>query len=263
MLGVITIEDRMGEEGRGAPQRIGNRFSDGCIDRIDGERRIGIVEAMPDLRDIFASRRLVERDAYVLIADLAKVDLMQKPVIVDGLRSRPGLDQQRVEEARHQHLKTEPAQAFGHDARHPVNASRDPAKAFRPVIDRVHRGDHREQHLRGADVRRRLLATNVLLARLQREAVRMAAVGIDRRADEPARHRPLELVPGREECRVRSAVAHRHAEALRVADDDIGAPFARRRQQRQCEEIGRHAEKCVFCVNGIGDRAHVVDQSGR
>ena len=263
VFGVMAIEDRMGEEGRGTPQRDGNRVSDGCIDRIDGESRIRVAEAMPDLRDIFASRRLVERDAYELIADLAKVDLKQNPMIEDGLCSRPGLDQQRVEKARHQHLKTDPAQAFGDDARHTVNASRDPAKTFRPVIDRVHRGDHREQHLRGADVRRRLLATNVLLARLQREAVRMAAVGIDRRADEPARHRPLELVAGRKECRVRSAVAHRHAEALRVADDDVGTPFAGRRQQRQCEQVGRHAEKGVFCVNGIGDGAHVVDRPGR
>ena len=44
-------------------------------------------------------------------------------------------------------------------------------QAFRPVVDRVHRGHHRQQHLRGADVRGRLFAADVLLARLQRQAV--------------------------------------------------------------------------------------------
>ena len=39
-----------------------------------------------------------------------------------------------------------------------------------PVIHRVHARHHRKQHLRGTDIRRRLFAANMLLARLQREA---------------------------------------------------------------------------------------------
>ncbi len=59
------------------------------------------------------------------------------------------------------------------------------------------------------------------------------ALRIDRHADEPARHLPLELVAYGEIRRVRTAEAERHAEALRVADRDVCAPLARRRQQRQ------------------------------
>ena len=40
-----------------------------------------------------------------------------------------------------------------------------------------------------------------------------------------------------EERRVRTAVAQRHAESLRVAVDDVGAHFAGRRQQGQAEQI--------------------------
>jgi hypothetical protein len=37
---------------------------------------------------------------------------------------------------------------------------------------------------------------------------------------------------------VRAAEAQRHAEALRVADGDVGAPFAGRGDQRQRQQVG-------------------------
>ena len=61
---------------------------------------------------------------------------------------------------------------------------------------------------------------------------------VDGDADEAAGQRALELVARREEAGVRAAVAHRHAEALRRADHRVGAPFARRREQRQREQVG-------------------------
>ena len=42
---------------------------------------------------------------------------------------------------------------------------------FGAVIDRVHRGDDRQQHLRGADVGGRLFAADMLLAGLQRQPI--------------------------------------------------------------------------------------------
>ena len=54
-----------------------------------------------------------------------------------------------------------------------------------------------------------------------------APVAVARDADDAARQVPLVLVARREEGGVRAAVAHRHAEALAVADGDVGAPFAR------------------------------------
>ena len=41
---------------------------------------------------------------------------------------------------------------------------------------------------------------------------------------------------------MRAAVAHRHAEALRRAEDDIRTLFARRRQQYQCHKISGDAD---------------------
>ncbi len=91
------------------------------------------------------------------------------------------------------------------------------------VVDAVHRRHHGEQHLRGADVARRLLAADVLLARLQREPVGGVAVGVDRDADEAAGQLAGERVGDGHEAGVRAAEAHRHAEALRGADHDAGA----------------------------------------
>ena len=95
------------------------------------------------------------------------------------------------------------------DRREAVHAARDALEALRAVVDRVHRGHHGEQHLRRADVGGRLLAADVLLARLQREAVGGIALRVDRHADEAPRHAALELVLRREVARVRAAVAHR------------------------------------------------------
>ena len=75
-------------------------------------------------------------------------------------------------------------------------------------------GDDREQHLRGADVARRLLAADVLLARLQREPQRGPAGGVDRDADEAAGQAALVVVAGGDERRRagrRSRAARRSA----------------------------------------------------
>ena len=136
-------------------------------------------------------------------------------------------------------VEAELLESRAQDSGQAVHARGDRRKALRPVIDGVHAGDHREQHLRGADVRRRLFAADVLLARLQRQSVRRVAVGVDADADQPSRKTALEFVARGEERGVRAAEAHRHAEALARADDDVGAPFAGWRQHRQREQVGR------------------------
>ena len=102
----------------------------------------------------------------------------------------------------------------------------------------VHRRDDGEQHLRRADVRRRLLAADMLLARLQGQAIGAVAPGVDGHADEPAGQRALVGVAGGHVGGMRTAVAHRHTVALHGADGDIGAHFAGWLQQRQRQRIG-------------------------
>ena len=46
-----------------------------------------------------------------------------------------------------------------------------------------------------------------------------------------------------EERRVRPAVPERNAEPLRIADDNVGAHLARRREQRQREQVGRYGDQ--------------------
>ncbi len=119
-----------------------------------------------------------------------------------------------------------------------MDALGDRGQTFRPVIDGVEAGDIGEQGLRGADIRGRLFAADVLFAGLQSHAIRGVAVDVDRDADDASGDLPHEFFAGREECGVRASVAERHSEALRISEDDVGAHFSGRRQQGQAKQIG-------------------------
>src|SRR5690349_24161763 len=97
-----------------------------------------------------------------------------------------------------------------------MDSARDPVQPLRTMPHRVHARDHGEEHLRGADVARRLLAPDVLLARLERHAKRRPAVRVARHTDDATREQALEFVACREECRVRTTEAHRHTKTLRA-----------------------------------------------
>ena len=128
----------------------------------------------------------------------------------------------------------------GEPARVAVHRSRDALEPFGAVVHRVHRSQHRRQHLRGADVRGRLLAPDVLLAGLQREPVGDAPARVARHADHASRQAALELVAGGDVGGVRSTESHRHAEALGRADGDVGPHLSGRPQQDERERVGRH-----------------------
>ncbi len=146
-------------------------------------------------------------------------------------------DVQRVEEIG-AHVDSGRAQRAGQNGGEAMHAAGNADKAFRAVVHGIHAGHHRQQHLRGADVGGGLLAADVLLARLQREAIGRLAFGIDGDADQAARHRALVGVAAGHERGMRAAEAERHAEALGVADHDVRAPFARRGDQGQREQVG-------------------------
>ena len=62
----------------------------------------------------------------------------------------------------------------------PMNFLGDRAQSARSVINRIHRCDHGEEHLRCADIARGFVAPNVLFAGLEREPVAWPAGGIVR-----------------------------------------------------------------------------------
>ena len=139
-----------------------------------------------------------------------------------------------------------------------MDALSDPAQAIRAVIAGIHRGHVGQQRLGGADVAGGLLAADVLLAGLQGEPQGGAAARILGDPDDPAGHLALESVARGEKRRVRAAVAQRHAEALRAAEGDVRAEFARRSQQRQAEQIRRDGHQRARGM-GLLDEAGVVE----
>ena len=58
---------------------------------------------------------------------------------------------------------------------------------------------------------------------------------------------------------MRAAEAERHAEALGVADHDVGAPFARRLEQGEREQVGGHRDQAAARVHGLRHRRVVAD----
>ncbi len=111
-------------------------------------------------------------------------------------------------------------------------------RPFGPWKDGIHRGHDSEQHLRGADVRRRLFAADMLFAGLQRQTIGAVAASIDGDADEAAGHGALDRILDRHIGRMRAAITHGHAEALGRADRDVCTHFTGRFEEQQCENVG-------------------------
>ena len=109
----------------------------------------------------------------------------------------------------------------------------------------------------------------MLLARLQRHAQRRFARSINRHADNAAGRRAFVGIFKGEISRVRAAEAHRHAEALGVAQGHICAHFGGRFQQHQTHHIGRHRHLRALGFHGgnhfaqighIAVFAHILEQ---
>ena len=182
----------------------------------------------------------------------------------DGGRGLAGhAHQHGVEELAVHHLDAALDQAGGQHGGHPVGAPRDRPEPGRPVVHGVHRGDHREQDLRGADVARGLVAADVLLAGLQGEAVGGVAVGVDRRADETPGQLAREALADGEEPGVRAAEAERHPEALGGADRDVGAQVAGRGDHGGGEQVAGGDHRGTAVVHGLDHRAVVAQRPGR
>ena len=166
-----------------------------------------------------------------------------------------------VEEGVVQHLDTGRRAATSRQRGGPAGAT-PRAIATQPlgaVVDGVHRGGHGQQDLRGADVGGRLVAADVLLAGLQRQPVRRAALGVDRDADEAAGQVPLEAGAHRHVAGVRAAVEQRDAEALGGADRDVGAERCRAtragsRASRSAATTARAPRSCASSMTARGSR---------
>ena len=144
-----------------------------------------------------------------------------------------------------------------------MHALGDRAQALGAVVDGVHRRDDGEQGLRGADVARRLLATDVLLTGLQGKAVGGGAVGVHADPDQTAGQLTLQPAAHRHEGGVRAAAEQRHTEPLRRADRHVGAEVAGRHQHREGQQVRGHGDQRAALVRRGHHRRHVVDPPRR
>ena len=226
---------------------------------VDDERRSGLPRRFGEhghdiLRIVFGDR-LVERDADAG-GVVAEVDAPRfRQPAHDG--SVGALDPQRVEILAIGLREAERADGAIDGDGGRVDPRRNRAQALGAVVDRIHRRDVGQKRLRRADVGRRLLAADVLFARLQRHAIRLLAARVDRESDDAAWRLPHVGLARGEERRVRTAAAERHAEALRVADDGIGADLARRRDQREREKIGGDGDERARGVRALDRRTKI------
>ncbi len=239
-LGMVGVEHRVREEGARAKQFGGDQRVHAACEILDAGQGLPVGgEDRPEQFDVGPRRGFVERDAEVVVPGHAQVGA----ALHGACQQRAGLlfrVQAQGVECRLVVVRgmAERYEALGQDGREARHALCDALEAFGAVVDGIHAGDHRRQHLRRADVGGGLLAADVLLARLQREAVGRLAVHVHAHAHEAAGQRALEVVAAGHEGGMRAARAHRHAEALGAAHDDVRAPFTGRHQQRERQQVG-------------------------
>ncbi len=211
---------------------------------------------------MLAGGHLIARDTYEVGVDEPKVDAELTRGGYDRLGPPRHPGEHGVEEPLVHDLDTAAAQPTGQHPGQPMHALRDRAQPLGTVPHGVHRGHHGEEHLRGADVGRGLLAADVLLAGLQRQAVGGRAVGVDGDADQPTRQGPLEPRAYGHVARVRPAIAKRYAEPLRRTDRHIGTRLARRPEQAERQQIGGDCDERTALVRRSDDGVEVADGAG-
>ncbi len=274
-LALVGVEDGMGEEPRPTPQRGGQ----GLRHRV-GPRARERLHPRERLRRLLR-RRAGHRAHHItqvplrrgLVAgDLHRVRVHQVQVVAGPLRglgrrrtATGNVDADGVEERAGARVETEPAKGRGQGSGPVVHPARDRRQPAGAMVDRVHGGHHGEQHLRGADVARRLLTPDVLLPRLQREPVGQVPAGVHGHAHQAAGQLPLQVVAHRDVGGVRAAEPDGHPEPLRGADGDVGAKLARRAHQGQRERIGgdgRERAARVRRLDGGPQIAHGAARAG-
>lgn len=225
----------------------------------DVQAVVGAEEHIEQAGDGMLVAGFIQAQAQVPAPEDPQIDLRGLGALDDGRLATADLQRQGVEELPVQPLDALALKAGGEDAGQPVDTLGDAPQTFRTVIDRVETGDIGQQHLGRADVRVGLLAADMLLAGLQGHAQRHIAPGIPGHADDPPRNRPLVLLATGKERRMGPAVAHGHAKALGRTEHHVGPQLARRRQQQQAQQVGRHAGQRLLRMQVIDQRPQVAN----
>ena len=259
VLGVVARKDSKRQQRRAAYQRLGPR----CIGLLKGGGNGRTDEGGGDGLHLGKGAPLVECDSHTA-RKRAEVKACGKR---GGHRLRRGVGREqhhhRVEPRTCGNLQAGPLQRCGQHRRQRPYATCNPAKAFGTVVGRIHARHNSKQHLRGADVARRLVATDVLLARLQRQPECRIARAIARLAHEPAGHDPLERLAAGKEARVRTAKAQRNAEALRRTNSDVGTLLTCTAPENRSKRVGGENRRDARSPRGREGRRKVADPPRR
>ena len=246
----VGIEDAFGQELRLAQDRgrDGNllRQFDGL-----GFFAFGLGEDGDYLVHLLGGGHVVERETNPILRRIEEVDAAfeRQRLYAGGFR----LYFERVEEVLGRQFVVHRFERLGYRYGCRVGRLGRAAQTFGAVIDAVE-ADHRSHQRRsGADVRGGTLALDVLFAGLERHAERTVAQTVDRYADDAARHVALVRFARGHVAGARAAEAHRDAETLGRADDDVGPPFARSLQQGQRQQVGNSRYQGAFGMGRFGE----------
>ena len=260
MFGVVRIEHLSRQNGRMPRQRLRN--PPGHSAQRHTTQNAG------QLRQFLPRHRLIQRHRHRAFKP-AQVETGGKCGRHHRIGMRAGLEHHRVKKRR---MPMRKPRGTGQQPRLQSHPAGNAPQPLRPMPNRIHAGHHRQQHLRGADIRCRLFPPDMLLAGLQRQAHGRRAGGIKRDPHQPPRQQPLQAILHRNKRSMRPAITQRHAKALRGADNDIRAHLPRRRQQHQRQRVRRHNRNGAM-LGGHGNlrrqvtqftrRARILQQNGK
>ena len=208
--------------------------------------------------DMLGRGGLVTRHRYVVVVDEPYVDAARLGLIADLRGPARHTDQHRVEETLVDHAdpsRRKPGRQGAGAVVHPAGDAGQPVGA---VIARIHRGDHRQQNLRGADVAGGLVTADVLFAGLQGQPVGRRAVGVHRDPDQSARQLPRVIGVHGQIAGVWSAESHWHTEPLSAAEGHVSADLAGWCDQRQRQKVCADRDQCTPLV-GLAHQIRPVD----
>ncbi|KAI5308362.1 hypothetical protein KEM55_005920 [Ascosphaera atra] len=225
------------------------------------ERSSALGKDAQDVLEGIDIRRLVQRDANLIRADMAEIDVLSQSIL-DDLLSLLSLDNQGIKRSTSiplDHLISQPLKLslqLTSEAHYPLSNSLEPLGA---MVNSVHSRHISEQRLSSADITRSLLPTNMLLTRLQRQPQCLVPRPILRDTNDTPGDLPLILLRAREERRMWAAEAHGHTKALGVTKGDISAELAGRSQQREGHEVSSDAEHAALLVDLVREATEVSD----
>ncbi|VUC29849.1 unnamed protein product [Clonostachys rosea] len=254
-LGVVLVEDGVCEEG-GLALEVGGDGGVGVESTVQTLLNGGVevllshVEALEKLAKALQRDTLVEGEAQLGLADLAKVDVKERSLLNGAVVSDTGGRELEVTLACNKILSQA---GLGPDI------LGNGLETLGAVVDGVEGAHVGQQSLGSADVAGSLLAANVLLTSLQSKTKGWVAQSILGNTDDTTGNLALVLLGAGEESGVGTSVSQRDTKSLRAAESNVGAKFAGRLELSEGQEIGGDADETLALVDEVREALVVED----